>query len=124
MHSREGAAAPRVRRHFSMITGALLLLTGGLTSLILSPVATPANASSSAVAPAHDAGAARAAAARLGEPVEDVSQRTEYAQFFANPDGSWTMSAATEPVRVQDDQGAWHDIDTRLVEQPDGSWAP
>jgi RHS repeat-associated protein len=58
-----------------------------------------------------------------GRRVEDLSQRTESTQVFANPDGTWTAEEATGPVRVQDDAEAWHDIDTTLVER-DGVFAP
>lgn len=36
--------------------------------------------------------------------IEDLSQRTETTQVFANPDGSWTSKAATGPARVQDEE--------------------
>lgn len=58
-----------------------------------------------------------------GHAVEDLSQRTEYGRVFANPDGSWTSDSTTEPERVQDDQGVWHDLDTDLVSR-DGGLAP
>lgn len=58
-----------------------------------------------------------------GERVEDLSQRTEESQVFANPDGTWTSESAPDPVRVQDAEGGWHDIDTKLVER-DGGFAP
>jgi hypothetical protein len=55
--------------------------------------------------------------------VEDLSQRSETGQVFANPDGTWTSEEAPGPVRVQDDAGAWHDTDLTLVER-DGALEP
>ncbi|MFE6716052.1 DNRLRE domain-containing protein [Streptomyces albidoflavus] len=60
---------------------------------------------------------ARLRAGMLGERVEIVGLRTETSQTYANPDGSLTYESSTGPVRVQDDQGAWHPIDTTLFEQ-------
>lgn len=34
----------------------------------------------------------------IGERVEDLSQRTETTQVFANADGSWTSEAALTPI--------------------------
>lgn len=58
-----------------------------------------------------------------GQRVEDLSRRDETTQVFANPDGTWTAESASEPVRVEDDEGGWHDVDTTLVER-DGGLAP
>ncbi|GAB3995626.1 DNRLRE domain-containing protein [Nocardioides marmoraquaticus] len=56
--------------------------------------------------------------------VEDVSQRTETTQTFAEPDGSWTTEEATGPVRAQDpESGEWAPIDPAL-ETVDGGIAP
>lgn len=58
---------------------------------------------------------AASAAVFLDEPVEDLSSRTESAQLFANPNGTWTQETASGPVRVVDDAGVWHDVDTTVV---------
>lgn len=42
---------------------------------------------------------------------------------MANPDGTFTTTTAVQPVRTRKD-GRWVDIDTTLVRQPDGSYAP
>lgn len=70
-----------------------------------------------------DAASATAAAAGLGARVEDLSQRNETTQVFAEPDGTWTSESASEPVRAQDDSGEWADIDLTLVQVP-GGYAP
>lgn len=57
--------------------------------------------------------------------VEVLSERTDRSETFANPDGSWTTTEYTGPVRVKDGRGAWHGIDTTLVQDPkSGSWHP
>lgn len=56
----------------------------------------------------------------LGRQVEDESQRTETTSVFANPDGTWSSDSAPEPVRVQDEAGAWHDVDTTLIPRNGG----
>ncbi|MFD4231379.1 LamG-like jellyroll fold domain-containing protein [Streptomyces sp. NPDC058545] len=63
-------------------------------------------------------------AAASGEPVEVTSERTEYSQTFANPDGTYSLKQATSPQRAQDASGQWHDIDTALVRRADGTIGP
>jgi hypothetical protein len=70
-----------------------------------------------------DSVSAMVTARASGVRVEDLSQRTQESQVFANPDGTWTSESASEPVRVQDAHGGWHDIDTTLVAR-DGGFAP
>lgn len=70
-----------------------------------------------------DAVSASVSARATGHRVEDLSQRTETSSVFANPDGTWTAETAPEPVQVQDEQGAWHRVDTTLV-QREGGLAP
>ncbi|MFD1825015.1 MULTISPECIES: hypothetical protein [Mumia] len=52
-----------------------------------------------------DAVSASLAARLADKKVEDLSARTESAQLFANPDGTWTEEVASGPVRVRDDAG-------------------
>ena len=66
---------------------------------------------------------AAAAAIRSGEPVEDLSRRTESATIVANPDGTWTSKDFGEPVRIRRND-KWVDVDYTLTKQGDGSWAP
>ncbi|MEV0169080.1 LamG-like jellyroll fold domain-containing protein [Nonomuraea fuscirosea] len=58
-----------------------------------------------------------------GKPVEVMSQRTERAQVFAQPDGSYKMEQTVEPVRARRGQG-WVDIDTTVKLRQDGRVAP
>ena len=70
-----------------------------------------------------DSVSAMVTARAMGERVEDLSRRSEMSQVFANPDGTWTSDTATEPTRVLDDSGVWHDVDPTLVER-DGVLVP
>ena len=66
---------------------------------------------------------ASALAASAGQPVEVLSDRTDYAQTFADPDGGFTLDESASPVRVQQPDGSWVPVDP-LAQQPDGSYAP
>lgn len=100
----------------------------------------PAHAASSAPASSHQATSpsdrAKSAARRLN-PTESASAQAEATgqpvtvdqltgtgtQVVANPDGTFTRTDTSMPQRVQQ-QGKWVPIDTTLVRQPDGTWAP
>ncbi len=71
-----------------------------------------------------DAISAMVSAQAQGVPMEDASQRTESTRTFANPDGTWSTEMATGPVRVQQPDGSWVDIDTTLVQNAAGEWEP
>jgi hypothetical protein len=73
---------------------------------------------------APDEVTASADAVAEGVPVEALSDRTEYAQVFANPDGTFTYDAAPVPQRARQPDGSWSPIDTTLRQRPDGSIAP
>lgn len=66
---------------------------------------------------------ATAEAQRTGAPVEVVSARTEASSLWANPTGTFTLQAASQPVRSMED-GQWRDIDTTLITRPDGTITP
>ncbi|MER6473079.1 DNRLRE domain-containing protein [Streptomyces collinus] len=55
--------------------------------------------------------------------MEVTDLRTESSTTYVNPDGSVTVESATGPVRVKDDNGSWHDVDTTLVHR-DGRIEP
>jgi hypothetical protein len=73
---------------------------------------------------AWDTASAAALAASAGQPVEVLSDRTDYAQTFADPDGGFTLDESASPVRVQQPDGSWVPVDPTLAQQPDGSYAP
>ncbi|MFF4525516.1 DNRLRE domain-containing protein [Streptomyces bluensis] len=67
--------------------------------------------------------AAQAKAVESGRKVEVLSLRDERSTTHANPDGTFTSRQYVQPVRVRKN-GEWTDIDTTLVRQKNGSWAP
>lgn len=77
------------------------------------PAKTPADPVSTAIK--------KAKASR--QPVPVASLTDEYSTTSANPDGTLTRSSSTSPQRVRQ-AGKWVPIDTTLVRQKDGSYAP
>src|SRR5215472_9074994 len=73
---------------------------------------------------ASDEPSALAAAQSAQQPVMALSDTTEYAQTFVNPDGSFTDYVSPEQQRMQLDDGTWTNIDTTLQTQSDGTLAP
>lgn len=71
-----------------------------------------------------DAVSAGSTARALGEPVEDLSRRTETSKTLVNPDGTSTLETSAGIQRIQGEDGTWQDIDLDLVKQADGSLAP
>ncbi|MFF8597151.1 LamG-like jellyroll fold domain-containing protein [Streptomyces sp. NPDC015220] len=66
---------------------------------------------------------ASAQAMATGKPVT-IDQLTDTGTLVvANPDGTFTRTDTSTPQRVQQ-QGKWVPIDTTLVQQTDGTWAP
>jgi hypothetical protein len=113
-------------RHLAVVAGTALvvstLLAGGQGSAASASGDAEA-ASQVDTSPAADAALAMTAAQRADVPVEDLSQRSETTKVFANPDGSWTAESSSGPVRTQDAEGRWHEIDTSLV-PVDGGFEP
>jgi hypothetical protein len=99
-----------------------LVVLGGT---LMAPVAAAAAPSSPAAVPdvAGDEASAMSYAREGDKQVLLEPKTTETAQTFANPDGSWTLTEYTHPVRVQQ-AGAWTPVDTTLVKRPDGSIGP
>ncbi|MBL7496454.1 DNRLRE domain-containing protein [Frankia sp. CNm7] len=54
--------------------------------------------------------------------VEVQAARTDNASVFRNPDGTYSTEVSTEPVRFQDEQGRWVEVDTGLEEQSGGGF--
>jgi hypothetical protein len=120
-------------REGGMAARKTLALVAALGLLIFTPV--PVNAAPQAPRPvnaiatentaltAETEEAAIALAASSGERVEVLAFRDEQREVYANPDGTLTAEEHTEPVRAMRD-GRWVDIDTDLVERPDGTIAP
>jgi Concanavalin A-like lectin/glucanases superfamily len=104
----------------AVLTG--LLLAGPAALVTALGHARPALAA--AVTAAPDEAAAAAAARSAGAPVEALSDRTPYAQVFANPGGTFSFVATPVPQRVQNPDGSWSGLDTALRRRSDGSLAP
>jgi hypothetical protein len=68
--------------------------------------------------------AAQERALGCGRRVEVGEKRSEQAQTFANPDGSFTVEVSAVPRRVRRADGGWATVDTSLRRQVDGSVAP
>ncbi|MEI5011388.1 LamG domain-containing protein [Streptomyces sp. PmtA] len=83
--------------------------------------AAAAEKTSDGVAISEDAAQEEAAAA--GKPVEAVNLRTERSETLANPDGTFTLREHVQPVRAYK-KGKWAELDTTLVQQPNGTWVP
>ena len=100
---------------------AQVVLAGGLVVTVPQAVAsTPESFPASRLLANTDSAASNSDQAALrarlnGTPIEDLSQRDEFTQVFANPDGTWTAQTAPDPVRVNED-GTWQDVDLTLVE--------
>ncbi|MER7480226.1 DNRLRE domain-containing protein [Streptomyces sp. NPDC126510] len=67
-------------------------------------------------AQAADEASARLMARLQDRRIEILSERAEDSTTWANPDGSLTTEAFSGPVRVQDGDDKWHDIDTTLAD--------
>ncbi|WP_306321768.1 MULTISPECIES: LamG-like jellyroll fold domain-containing protein [unclassified Streptomyces] len=68
-------------------------------------------------------GDAQAKAAKSGKKVEVLALRDERSTTVANPDGTFTTTEYVQPIRTRKD-GKWQDIDTALVKQANGTYAP
>lgn len=113
------------RRTATVAATLVALLAAGMSGV---PAAGKAVASGAATdrdddGPALSMADARAKAAKSGKPVEILSLRDERSSTVANPDGTFTSTEYVQPVRVRKN-GAWTDIDTTLVEQKNGTFAP
>lgn len=97
------------------------LLAAALLEMVTAPVSSGDDGTQSATWDASssdlvkpDSVSAMVTARASGEPVEVLSDRTDSMQVFAMPDGTWKRDSATGPVRMQDRNGEWHDLDSTL----------
>ncbi|MET7685797.1 LamG-like jellyroll fold domain-containing protein [Streptomyces sp. NPDC005423] len=87
------------------------------------PATPQSNDSPSAARRLNPTEAASAQAKATGQPVT-VDQLTDTStEVVANPDGTFTWTDSSMPQRVQQ-QGKWVPVNTTLVQQADGTWAP
>lgn len=109
--------------------GPLAVLTAA--ALLLGPLPAAAWAGSLTDSVAHEAAPqseatqASGEAARSGERVEVVGERSQDTTVYANPDGStFTLEQSAVPVRVATSDGGWRTPDATLVRGADGMVAP
>jgi RHS repeat-associated protein len=107
------------------LVGSLVIgvIAAGLSVVVVDTPAGAAPSKQETITERPDSVSAAVTARAQGHRVEDLSQRTETTQVFANPDGSWTSEQAASPVRAKDEQGRWADIDLTL-HKVDGGYAP
>ncbi|MEU1040186.1 LamG-like jellyroll fold domain-containing protein [Streptomyces sp. NPDC005551] len=114
-------------RTATIATAVTALLVAGLGGFPSPGRATPAAAEASSAGgssdPALTQDAAQSKAARTGKSVEIGSLRDERSSTVANPDGTFTVSEYVQPVRTRKN-GKWTPIDTTLVKQANGTFAP
>ncbi|MFD4586913.1 LamG-like jellyroll fold domain-containing protein [Streptomyces sp. NPDC058434] len=101
----------------------MAVTAAAIMASVLQPLAGQASAQQPAAAP-MSAQSASALAAETGEPVEVVSERSEYTRTEANPDGTFTLTQSTTPQRVRADDGSWRDVDVTLERRADGTVGP
>ncbi len=66
---------------------------------------------------------ASAQAIRTGEKVAVTGSTTPTSTLTANPDGTFTLTESTAPVRAKVG-GTWRNLDASLVRNSDGTWSP
>lgn len=101
-----------------------LALSAAVLAGLLPGTTAQAAAPAGKVAAAPDEKSASVMAAETGEKVEVLGLRDEYAQTYANPDGTFTLEQATVPERVKDAGGGWVEPDATLVKRADGRIGP
>ncbi|MFI8187340.1 LamG-like jellyroll fold domain-containing protein [Streptomyces sp. NPDC085946] len=113
------------RRTTAVATALAALLASGASGVpaVERAAASEAVTEQSTGSPALSPAEAQAEAAKSDEPVEMLSLRDERSTTVANPDGTFTSTEYVQPVRVRKDDG-WTDVDTTLVEQKNGTFAP
>lgn len=101
------------------------LLASGLGLLPSSGAEAPTAAAADGDTPPGAAGSgdAQARAAASGRSVEVLALRDERSTTVANPDGTFTTTEYVQPIRARRN-GTWQAIDTTLVKQADGTYAP
>ncbi|MVO83526.1 DNRLRE domain-containing protein [Streptomyces sp. p1417] len=125
LKSRGVRRARRTAVVVAAVTSVLAAGVSGLSTATAVPVERSSAKAAAGAAPrtalTDDAAARRAD--ESGKRVEVIGRRSERAQTFANPDGTFTVKEFAQPVRTWKGD-AWADIDTTLVEQPNGTLAP
>src|SRR5262245_18945719 len=122
---RHRMALALLRRPFlSVLAGAAL--GAAAVAPVTGPLATghARTALAATVTVAPDEVTAATDAQTEGISVEALSDRTDYAQVFANPDGTWSYNVAAAAQRGQNADGSWRAGDPTLALQSDGTVRP
>lgn len=126
-HKRVNSPRPvaRTTRRAAVITTTLTaLLASGLGILPnLTGEAQPAAAADAGSLSAAGTEEAQVKAAESGKKVEVLALRDERSTTTANPDGTFTTTEYVQPIRTRKN-GKWAEIDTTLVKQANGTYAP
>ncbi|MFC8923038.1 RHS repeat-associated core domain-containing protein [Cellulosimicrobium sp. NPDC057127] len=126
------------RASVASVAGAVALSVGVVAlpnPAMAAPAAVEEQAVPAAVDPAWvprtapDAGSAMVNARLAGEPVEDLSQRTEFGSVWALPNGQWTAQQGSGPVWVRTGgdgtaEEDWAQVDLTLQAGEDGTVRP
>ncbi|MCE7080311.1 DNRLRE domain-containing protein [Streptomyces sp. ST2-7A] len=83
--------------------------------------AAPTQSDDAKVTEAADIPSAKVAAKLAGHRVEALSERTETSTTWVNADGSLTTDLFAGPVRLEDEEGQWREVDVSLTERKDGN---
>ncbi|GAB7046292.1 LamG domain-containing protein [Catenuloplanes indicus] len=115
---------PRAHRRSRRGTASsiVLLVTAGVLPLWTPPAAAAPTAP--AAYPRSEEATALATAVKSGQRVEVASERTAYAQVFADPSGKLVMESSAVPQRVRNDDGSWSARDLALAPAADGTLRP
>ncbi|MFD5429480.1 DNRLRE domain-containing protein [Streptomyces sp. NPDC127084] len=127
--SGDGAAAGGRRGHLRRVAGAVSLLLAAEAALVVEPTGTavavvtqsvaaakPPSAKAKAKGPAEarDEASATLMARLQNRRIEILALRSAVSTTWALPSGLLKTSVSAAPVRVQQDDGSWQDIDTSL----------
>lgn len=105
-----------------LVVGALV--AGGVEAVVWETAPRASQAKADTPVPDVTEAATRFIAAQYARsenhPVEVTSERTETNTTLANPDGSWTLNSASQPIRTRRSDGSWVGVDTTLVSDATG----
>ncbi|MEV5310200.1 LamG-like jellyroll fold domain-containing protein [Streptomyces sp. NPDC052610] len=114
------------RRSVAVVTALAAVLTTGISGTPAAERTAQTTTKTDRLPDAKSAvteGEAQAKAGEFGKPVEVLSLRDEHSTTVANPDGTFTVTEYVQPIRTRRN-GEWTDIDTTLVKQKNGTYAP
>lgn len=116
------------RRLVSVLSAAAIAALGlGTAHTAHAATSSPATKRTGLTAAAPSQGLTRAEALReakaTGKPVAIPGAESATDTLQANPDGTFTLTTANQPVRAKV-AGVWHNLDATLKKNPDGTYSP